>query len=143
MGRSERKPKESLLIQEDCGGYAKNVVEFRYFDSQEMNAGWNPNMDIFETETEIIVLIEAAGLNEDTLRLHSVDNRLVVSGDRHLDSKETIRHFHQLEIQFLPFRKTIILPGAIDAAHVTAKYRNGMLTISVTKKDMKQRNENG
>ncbi|MDX9755644.1 MAG: Hsp20/alpha crystallin family protein [bacterium] len=137
MARQGRKPKDSLLIQEDFFGKSKNVFEFQYFETPDHLAGWNPSMDIFETEKKIYILIEAAGLQEETVNLHSVDNRLVVSGERTLDIPEAILHYHQLEIQFMPFQKTIILPGMIDADKVEATYRNGMLYICVAKRHLK------
>lgn len=137
MARREKKTKNFLYIQEDCCGKASKVFEFQYFDSPEQRGGWEPNMDIFESEKDICVLIEAAGLNEESLNLHAVDNRLVVSAERQLKFEETICQYHQLEIQFLPFQKTVILPGTIEASEVDAKYNNGMLFIRVPKKALR------
>jgi HSP20 family molecular chaperone IbpA len=133
-----RKIKESFMIQEDHCGKSRSAFEFQYFEVSDERAIWNPNMDILETEKEIIVLIEAAGIQEDTLQVHAIDNRLVVSGERHLTIPDTIRHYHQLEIQFMPFQKTVILPGTVDSAHIIATYAKGMLDIRVSRKHLKQ-----
>lgn len=141
MVRMIRKPKSKIYVSEDNLGQTKNVIEFQYFDAPDAPNTWNPNMDIFETEEDVVIMIEAAGLDEDSVRLHAMDNRLVLAGERRLEMEDSIIQYHQLEIQFMPFQKTIIIPGAIDVDKVRAKYRNGMLTISVSKRYLEGNSE--
>lgn len=137
MVRMTRKSKQAFYVTEDSFGCAKQVFEFQYHDSPSVQSAWNPNMDIFETEEDYIIVLEAAGLDEESLQLHAVDNRLVVSGERQNICDDSVIRFHQLEIQFMPFQKTIILPDVIGVNQVQASYRNGMLVVRVSK-DLKK-----
>ncbi len=139
MVRMIRKSKQSLFVTEERMGQSKSVFEFQYYDDQEISHTWNPNMDIFETEEDLVILVEAAGLDEESVQLHAVDRRLILSGERKLQTDESIIQYHQLEIQFMPFQKTIILPNAIDVSKIQAEYHNGMLKICVRKHDLKGR----
>ena len=94
-------------------------------------------MDIYETDDDLVILIESAGLKEGSLQLHAVDNRLILGGERKLIEEAPITRYHQLEIQFTPFQKTIVLPGHIDEKHVKAEYKNGLLSIRVKKRYIK------
>ncbi len=141
MVRMTRKSKQALYVTDDSAGCVKHVFEFQYQDSPGVQTAWNPNTDIFETEDYYAILIEAAGLNEESLHLHAVDNRLVLSGERHHSFHDAVIRYHQLEIQFMPFQKTIILPESIDVNQVQANYREGMLMIRVFKKGKKGKSE--
>jgi HSP20 family protein len=141
MVRATRKPKQALYVTEDSFGCMKKVFEFQYQDYPNVQSAWNPSMDIFETEEDYVILIEAAGLNEETLELHAIDKRLVLSGERRQFFEEPVLRYHQLEIQFMPFQKTIILPDVVDENQVKANYRNGMLIIRVSKKCKKGKSE--
>lgn len=141
MVRSTRKSKQALYVTEDSIGCMKRVFEFQYQDYPNVQSAWNPSMDIFETEEDYVILIEAAGLNEETLQLHAIDKRLVLSGERRQFFDEPVLRYHQLEIQFMPFQKTIILPDVVDENQVQANYRNGMLVIRVSKKCKKGKSE--
>ncbi len=134
MVRMIRKSNQGIFVTEENMGQTKSAFEFQYYDTPDPPNTWNPNMDIFETEDDLVMMVEAAGLDEDSLRLHAVDNRLVLNGERRLEMESSIIRYHQLEIQFMPFQKTIVLPGTIDVDKVRAEYRNGMLTISVSKR---------
>lgn len=136
MVRVSRK-KQTFVVSEEGHSGAKHVLEFRYQDNAEMNPSWNPPMDIYETERDLVILVEAAGLDENSLQLHAVGERLVVNGDRKFKYDSNILRYHQLEIQFMPFQKTIILPGKIDQSHIEAEYKNGILCIRVSKKYVK------
>lgn len=138
MVRMNRKSKQTLIVTEDGLNHSKHVIEFQYHDETDVQTTWSPAMDIYETEDELVILIEAAGLNEKMLQLHVVKDRLILSGERRHEEKETITRYHQLEIQFTPFQKTIILPGLIEEKHVNAIYKNGFLSIRVKKRFLKK-----
>ncbi|RJP19968.1 MAG: Hsp20/alpha crystallin family protein [Candidatus Omnitrophota bacterium] len=134
MARRIRKSRETLFVSEDCQGQSKNVFEFHYHEPPGARTTWNPNMDILETPDDLIILVEAAGLDKNSIRLQAVDNRLILSGDRRMKKCVKCIRYHQLEIQFLPFVKTVILPGTVDVALVKAEYENGLLEIRVAKR---------
>ena len=133
MVRMIRKSKQTLFISEESSGKSKHVFEFHYHDMPGGETAWNPNMDIYETADELIILLEAADLEEDSIQLHSIGNRLVLTGERHQEVRDSVTRFHQLEIQFSAFQKTIILPCTINTDKVNAQYKNGLLTIHVPK----------
>lgn len=137
MVRMNRKSKKALVVSEDGMGQTKHVIEFQYQDTTDMQTTWSPQMDIYETDDDLVILVEAAGLREDSLQLHAVNNRLILGGERHLNEEAQISRYHQLEIQFTPFQKTIVLPGKIDEKHVNAEYKNGLLSIRVKKRYIK------
>jgi HSP20 family protein len=122
-----------MFISEESSSKSHHIFEFHYHDAPGVETSWNPNMDIYETENDLILLIEAAGLDEQSLKLHSIENRLVLTGERHQESQDSIMRYHQMEIQFMPFQKTIVLPCEVEIDKVNASYQNGLLRIRIPK----------
>ncbi len=135
-GTMVRKIHKKIAVSEDSFGKTRSVFEFHYQNLPETQTAWNPNMDIYETENDLVVTIEAAGLKKDSLTLQAIDNRLILSGERKQFVDEEVIRYYQLEIPSAPFQKTVILPGPIDEDRVDAQYRNGLLTIRVSKKGL-------
>jgi len=66
---------------------------------------WEPSVDVYETENEVVILIELAGVKEDEIEV-AVDNKIVtIRGDRK-DIKRGIRRtYSQMEILWGPFER--------------------------------------
>ena len=101
---------------------------------------WQPNVDIHETDSQLIVKLELAGVPSDRLQvvLSSDDRVLMITGTRGeeaVDRNGRVR-CHQLEIYFGPFERAIALPRDIqlDREKITASYRDGFLQIMLPKR---------
>ena len=107
-----------------------SVAQHRHEGGQ---AGWHPPSDICETQTEIFLYIEVAGMKPDGFNLQVEGNRLVLGGERYRPrgGKEL---YHQTEILMGPFHRTFILPALVDAEGIRAAYNQGILEIVLPKR---------
>ena len=94
---------------------------------------WEPPTDIVETEKEIIVIVEIAGMSDGDFEVVTDGKVLSVGGFRRSAYPDGKKQFHTLEIQAGPFEKRIALPVPVDQSKVSARYRNGMLEIRIAK----------
>jgi HSP20 family protein len=94
---------------------------------------WGPSVDVYETENEVVILIELAGVKEDEIEV-AVDNKIVtIRGDRK-DIKRGIRRtYSQMEILWGPFERNIPLTTNVDVSQVKAYYESGFLEIVLPK----------
>ncbi len=94
---------------------------------------WEPSVDVYETENEVVILIELAGVKEDEIEV-AVDNKIVtIRGDRK-DIKRGIRRtYSQMEILWGPFERNIPLTTNVDVSQVKAYYESGFLEIVLPK----------
>jgi len=94
---------------------------------------WEPSVDVYETENEVVILIELAGVKEDEIEV-AVDNKIVtIRGDRK-DIKRGIRRtYSQMEILWGPFERNISLTTNVDVSQVKAYYESGFLEIVLPK----------
>jgi len=92
-----------------------------------------PQIDVFETKTEIYVFAEIAGVEENDLDIEISSRAIKISGRR-----RHIRHsqkgtYKMAEIQYGPFERILLLPSAIDRENATASYINGILYVRLSK----------
>ncbi len=110
----------------------------RNFTSQQnwrlysQNQQWVPATDVFETNHQMIIRLEIAGMREDAFEIVFDKNILAISGSR-IDSFEDIRVFHQMEIGFGEFFIALEINIALNLETAEATYENGYLIINVDK----------
>jgi HSP20 family protein len=91
----------------------------------------DPNTDVFVDEDggRVVVAVEVAGADPDSLRLGFEDRHLLVAGHR----KEVVRlrrgSFAQKEIVYGEFVKRIALPVPVEYDGAGASYQDGILVI--------------
>ena len=101
--------------------------------------GWQPAMDIYESEDKVHVYADLAGVARESLRVTVTDQRLQISGLRELPAHQSIACIHQLEIELGGFQRTVSLPAAVDVERVQSAYTNGILAVTLPKKARKGR----
>jgi HSP20 family protein len=95
-------------------------------------AGWAPPVDLHETTTNYVITAELPGLARQDLQIHMQDGRLTLSGIR--PEKETAgEQYHRVERGHGSFSRTFLLPLPVDADHITADLRDGVLTVTCPK----------
>jgi len=92
---------------------------------------WSPPTDVYETEINFVVRVEAAGMRESDFTINAEDNFLVISGVRS-ESPEW-RAYRQMEIRFGEFSTSIELPLGVDVSKADADYKDGFLNVILPK----------
>lgn len=99
----------------------------------EWESGWG--LDVEDQEDKIIVRAEAPGFEPEDFDLEVRDNQLVL---RACQSKEKVeeggRHWRRQELY-----RSVPLPASIDEQHIDARYRNGILTVTLPKTEQSKR----
>lgn len=100
---------------------------------------WCPKADVYETEDEVVVRVEIAGVQRESLNVSLSSDRRVLSvsgfrGEKHTDERRKIR-YHQLEVYFGSFERDIPLPHGVpvNADEISATYREGFLIVTLPK----------
>jgi HSP20 family protein len=64
----------------------------------------------------------------------SLDGRLLtIKGEKKLKKEESDEHYHRVESHFGSYKRTIELPADVDESKVEARYKNGVLKITLQK----------
>jgi HSP20 family protein len=93
-------------------------------------ATFRPKTDMFfdKTADAIIVKLELAGIDPDSVVLEARERILHVRGER-LDSGRAGRVYQQMEIDYGPFERRLGLPAEVDPTEAKAHYEDGFLEI--------------
>ena len=89
--------------------------------------------EVLENHNQIVVKLEAPGLNANEFDIRVLNHMLIVSGEKHVEREETRGRFHLMECAYGSFERTVPLPAGVDEAGAHAKYRNGVLRITLPK----------
>jgi len=95
---------------------------------------WQPDVDVYETETELVVRAEIAGIGGADLRVSVDGQELRISGMRRAPERRDLQRLHQMEIATGPFERVVPIPVAFDRERVTAHLAEGFLTVSLPKR---------
>jgi len=92
-----------------------------------------PQVDVFETKTEIHVLAEIAGVDKNDIEIEISRNTIKISGRRKQIHQTKKGGFRLAEIQYGPFERAFILPAIVDTDNASASYTDGLLHILLKK----------
>ena len=108
------------------------MLEFeRLFAPRGAHGRFEPNVDVHldETDCTIVVHVELAGADADTLHVSIGDAYVTIAGSRALRDLTRNASLLRKEIQYGEFFKQIRLPVPVDENGATAVYRDGILAI--------------
>lgn len=96
--------------------------------------GTFPPVNAGATADEVDVYLFAPGLDPKKIDVTVQNNLLSVSGERDIQAPEGAI-FYRRERHNGPFRRVVTLPEDIDADKVSASYRDGILHITVQRRE--------
>jgi HSP20 family protein len=90
---------------------------------------WYPAADVYKTRGGWVVKVELAGVAPDELLVEISGDTLRVAGVRRDEAVTESISYHQLEITYSRFEKTIRFPCPVDRARVERRYKDGLLVL--------------
>jgi HSP20 family protein len=93
--------------------------------------GFRPPTDCFRTEDppQFVVVVDLAGVDPNQVRIVASERTLAISGERVRPRAPARPSYRQMEIDYGPFRRQIVLDEDADTAAARATYDDGLLTI--------------
>ena len=95
---------------------------------------WAPAVDITETDGEYLLKADLPAVKKENVKVEILDGTLSVQGERKQETEEKGRKFHRVERAYGRFERTLALPVDVDAATVTAEFKDGVLEVHLPKK---------
>lgn len=94
---------------------------------------WKPLTDVYETEGDIFIKVELPGLEKKDVSITVDGKQLIISGSRTYPKQASGIIYHQMEINYGDFERTILLPEAYEAHLISAELKDGFLCIRIRK----------
>lgn len=115
--------------------------DFMDFDSdapfQALRLGINvPSANVSETPKEYLVELAAPGLERKDFKVEIDNHTLTISSEKKEESKEEKNGYSRKEFSYSSFSRSFSLPDNVKEANIDAKYQDGILKISIPKKEV-------
>jgi len=96
---------------------------------------WQPAIDVFETDSEVVILLELAGVNENEIEVTVQHDILTIRGTRKDIKRGIKRTYSRMEILWGPFERNVTLPANINVDEIKAFYEAGILEVFLPKQN--------
>jgi len=106
----------------------------RGFLDRPFDFGFGPRTDLSESENEVAVKVELPGVSAKDVDISLEGNILNIRGEKKEEKEERKRDYYYTERQFGSFHRSIQLPSSVDPDKVEAKFKDGVLTVTVPKR---------
>ena len=124
---TESRERLSRLLNENLGyGYAEEGMH---------TGSWIPPVDIYETDQSVILKAELPGVNAQDVEVRVHDGTLYLKGERKYEHEVKEENFRHVERSYGSFTRTFSLPASVDADKVKADFKDGVLTLTMPKRE--------
>ncbi|WP_135213057.1 Hsp20/alpha crystallin family protein [Vitreimonas flagellata] len=99
--------------------------------TREQNSFGFPSVELTETDKELKVTAELAGLDEKDIEINIQDDVLTLRGEKHTETDDKERRYS--ERFYGRFERRMALPAQVDEDRAKASFKNGVLTVTLPK----------
>ena len=92
---------------------------------------WYPAADVYQTANGWLVKVELAGVAAEDIEIEIEGRSLYVAGTRRDRTCTKESSYHQMEITYSRFEKTLSFPASIEGASIEHNFDNGLLIINL------------
>jgi len=96
---------------------------------------WAPAADIYETEHSLVIKAELPGINPTDVGVRVEDQTLYISGERRFEKDVNELNYQRVERSYGNFSRSFTLPSTVNPQDVTAEYKDGVLTLTMAKRE--------
>lgn len=94
-----------------------------------------PAVNIKESKDDYLVEVAAPGMNKEDFKIELENNFLVISSEKEDKKEEEGKEFTRREFSYQSFKRSFSLPKTIDDGKIKANYKDGVLKITLPKKE--------
>jgi len=107
----------------------------RMLSEPQGNRPWAPAVDIFETENELVLKADLPDVDQNNIDVRVENQTLTLSGERRFEQQENGKGYHRIERSYGRFSRSFAVPNTFDTEKIQAGFRNGVLTVTLPKKE--------
>ncbi len=125
-----------IEVEKHLSKLGKDIQQFveKVVPLANENKDFAPDCDILESEDEFKILLDLPGLSKKEIGISLKNNVLTVKGEREVEAGEG-EEFKRQERRRGAFARSFAIPQNVNAAEISAHFRNGVLTIAMPKSE--------
>lgn len=97
---------------------------------------FSPRVDISDDVNALTINAELPGISKDDVKITvNEDNVLTIRGEKKREEKTEDKNYMRVERSYGSFTRSFALPDTVDSENVSASFKDGVLTISMAKRE--------
>jgi HSP20 family protein len=112
----------------------QNIFDSDYNDLWSRKAS-DPSANILESPDSFQLELAAPGMSKEDFKIHLENNILSISAEMEDEKREEGKNYTRKEFYYGSFSRSFTLPKSIDLDKINADYVNGVLKVTLPKKD--------
>lgn len=97
------------------------------------DVSWAPPLDMYEKEDSFTVRVEVPGVKMDDIDISVTGDTVTIKGERKAPEGVKDEEYQCCEVCYGTFTRSVVMPAAVDADKVEAKYNDGILEVHIPK----------
>lgn len=98
----------------------------------------HPPVNIVETPEAFVLDVVAPGFSKEDFKISAAEKTISISAEKKETAKNETEKQVRREFNFKSFKRSFSISEAVDASKINAKYENGILKVTLGKKENKQ-----
>jgi len=95
-----------------------------------------PAVNIRENDESFVIEVAAPGLAKENFKVNLDRNRLVISSEMREEKTDNFKKYSRREFSYQSFERSFSIPeGTVDGDKISAKYADGILLVSLPKRE--------
>ncbi len=129
-------PFRDLMAMQDRMTRLFDETLSRIFKEEMPRRVWSPPVDIVEREKEVLIKMDLPEMDQNEIDIKVEENTLIIQGERKFIKDTKDENYLQIERPYGSFQRTFSIPRTIDQEKIKASYKEGVLRITLPKKEM-------
>jgi HSP20 family protein len=122
-------------LQEEVNRLFSTNLTRSFGDEGIARGAWAPSVDIYENKDQIVLEAELPGMKQDDFDLSIENNVITLRGERKFEKVDETDNYHRVERSYGSFTRSFTLPQTVSAEGATAEYTNGVLRVTLPKRE--------
>jgi HSP20 family protein len=120
--------------------YFNNVFDSLFSEALNKNLTINkvPGVNILETANDYKIEVAAPGLTKEDFQINLKKDNLSIWAEKKAEETDEKKDYTRKEFDYYSFARSFVLPESVDPEKITAEYLNGILSLTIGKKDDSQ-----
>lgn len=136
-------PIRPLTMFEEMERMFENFLPQNWMHPHKMDMsllkGKLPEVDVIDQENSVLIRANLPGVKKEDLQVSTTDHSLTIKGSTREETKEEKGEYYRHEIQSGNFLRTIALPASVDEKGIKAKFKDGLLKVTLPKLESEKR----
>ena len=116
-------------------GEINRLFDWNMDESTGQMTRWPMRVDIREDENQITLKADVPGMEQKDIKVNVDNGQLTISGHRKFEDEAHKENYHRVERAYGHFSRSFQLPNTTDPNNIRASYKNGVLEVTLPKRE--------